>query len=66
MNSDLRRLVHDRLISEGLVSKNWSSLVLAACDGREALDGALQNIKADTPPTEKGAATVSSGAYLTR
>lgn len=44
MNSDLRRLVHDRLVSEDLFSTNWSGLVLAACDGRDTLDCVLQNI----------------------
>ena len=37
MNSDLRRLVHDRLSSEGVLPKNWSTLVLAACDGKQEL-----------------------------
>ncbi|MCG3775482.1 MAG: hypothetical protein JW395_2322 [Nitrospira sp.] len=65
MNSDLRRLVHDRLISEGLISKNWSALVLAACDGRDALDGVLQNVKTTAKADEKATATTHAGAYLT-
>ena len=65
MNTDLRRLVHDRLVSEVLVSKNWTSLVLAACDGRDALDGALQNTKAAKPAAEKIAISAGTGAYLT-
>jgi len=65
MNSDLRRLVHDRLISEDLVAKNWSGLVLAACDGRDALDGILQNAKATAKAAEKATATTHAGAYLT-
>ena len=65
MNSDLRRLVHDRLVSEDLVHKNWSGLVLAACDGHDALDGILLNTKVATPVTEKPSATKGTGAYLT-
>jgi len=65
MNTDLRRLVHDRLSSEGLLQKNWSSLVLAACDGRAALDGVLQNTKPGPTSTEKAATTTGAGAYLT-
>ena len=65
MNSDLRRLVHDRLVSEDLVHKNWSSLVLAACDGRDALDGILQNTKTTAKDDEKATATTHAGAYLT-
>ena len=65
MNSDLRRRVHDRLISEGLISKNWSSLVPAACDGRDALDGVLQNAKTTAKADEKATATTHAGAYLT-
>ena len=65
MNSDLRRLVHDRLSAEDLLQKNWSSLVLAACDGDDALAGVLNNGKAATPVTEKPSATKGIGAYLT-
>ena len=65
MNSDLRRLVHDRLISEDLVAKNWSGLVLAACDGRDALDGILQNAKTTAKADEKTKATTHAGAHLT-
>lgn len=65
MNSDLRRLVHDRLVSEDLVHKNWSSLVLAACDGRDTLDGVLQNAKTTAKADEKATATTHAGAYLT-
>ena len=65
MNSDLRRLVHDRLISEDLVAKNWSGLVLAACDGRDALDGILQNANTTAKADEKTTATTHAGAYLT-
>lgn len=65
MNTDLRLLVYDRLVSEDLVSKNWSSLVLAACDGRDALDGILQNSKTTTKADEKATATTHAGAFLT-
>ncbi len=65
MNSDLRRLVHDRLVSEDLVQKNWSNLVLAACDGEDALAGVLSNTKAAPPDTEKSTVTKGTGAYLT-
>jgi len=65
VNTDLRCLVHDRLVSEDLVSKNWSSLVLAACDGEDALAGLLSNSKAATPVTEEAPATKGTGAYLT-
>ena len=49
MNEDLKRLVHERLESEGLLTKNWSSLVLSACDGPEALEW-----PEDGPPPELG------------
>jgi len=65
MNNDLRLLVHDRLSAEDLLTKNWSSLVLAACDGRDALDGILQNAKATAKSDEKATATTHAGAYLT-
>lgn len=65
MNSDLRSLVHARLVSEDLLQKNWSGLVLAACDGEDALAGVLSNSKAATTVTEKTTATKGTGAYLT-
>src|SRR5438552_5778301 len=64
MNDNLRRVVHDRLTAEGLLHKNWSSLVLAACDGREALEGLLKNVKVAAPTQATSAATRLAGAYL--
>jgi ABC-type Mn2+/Zn2+ transport system ATPase subunit len=65
VNDDLKRLVHDRLSSEGLLQKNWCGLVLAACDGRDAVESVLRN--ATTAPTvaTPGAAKRHAGAYLT-
>ena len=65
MNTDLRQLIHDSLKSQELLQKNWSSLVLAACDGRDALDGVLQNAKTTAKADEKATATTHAGAYLT-
>jgi len=65
MNNDLRSLVRGRLESEGLLPRNWSSLVLAACDGRDALDGVLQNAKTTAKAAERATATTHAGAYLT-
>lgn len=65
MNTDLRQLIHDSLKSDDLLQKNWSSLVLAACDGRDALDGVLQNAKTTAKADEKATATTHAGAYLT-
>ena len=38
MNKDLIDLVKARLKADGHSQKNWASLVLAACDGRDALE----------------------------
>lgn len=65
MNSDLRDLVRTRLEIEELLTKNWSALVLAACDGRDALDSVLQNAKTTAKADEKPSATKGTGAYLT-
>src|SRR5436190_584057 len=65
MNNDLRRLVHDRLSSEGMLQKNWSSLVLAACDGRDAVENLLLNAKATAKPAAQAGPKKSAGAYLT-
>ncbi|MFA5910375.1 MAG: AAA family ATPase [Vicinamibacterales bacterium] len=65
MNPDLRQLIHDALKSGDSLTKPWSSLVLAACDGRDALDSVLQNTKTTTKADEKATATTHAGAYLT-
>jgi energy-coupling factor transporter ATP-binding protein EcfA2 len=65
MNEDLRRLVHDRLSSEGLLEKNWSGLVLAACESREAIDNLLDNAKTATTSAAPSAPPTHTGAYLT-
>jgi recombinational DNA repair ATPase RecF len=65
MNDDLTRLVHDRLSSEGLLQKNWSSLVLAACDGRDAVENLLLNVKTGAKPSAQASTKKSAGAYLT-
>ncbi len=65
MNDDLKRLVHARLSSEGSLQKTWSSLVLAACDGRDAVDALLQNAKAAAVEEAKTPVAKHMGAYLT-
>lgn len=64
MNDDLRRLVHDRLSAQGLLQKNWSSLVFAACDGRDAVESLLLNAKAMAKPSAPAGAKKHVGAYL--
>ena len=61
MNTDLRLLIHDTLESADLLQKNWSGLVLAACDGEDALAGVLSNSKAAAPVKNKPSATKGTG-----
>lgn len=65
MNDDLRRLVHDRLSVQGVLQKDWSSLVLAACDGRDAVESFLLNVKTAAKPSVPAGAKKQPGAYLT-
>jgi recombinational DNA repair ATPase RecF len=65
VNDDLKRLVHDRLSSEGLLQKNWSGLVLAACDGRDAVENLLLNAKTASKISPPAATKKNAGAYLT-
>ena len=65
MNDDLRRLVHDRLSVQGLLQKDWSSLVLAACDGRDAVESFLVNAQTAAKPSAPAGAKKQAGAYLT-
>jgi predicted ATPase len=65
MNEDLRQLVEKKLNSEGLNQKNWSSLVLAACGGRDELEGLLAgNAKAPPEPSHDAKVKKHAGAYL--
>ncbi len=65
MNEGLRRLVQDRLNSDGLVQNDCRDLVLAACDGRDAVEslllGGQKEEKASAPVGRKKRV----GAHLT-
>jgi hypothetical protein len=63
MNADLRRVVEDRLKSEGLRQRDWANAVLAACDGRDRLERYLRD--ATVVQEHPGASTSPShpGAY---
>lgn len=65
MNADLKHLVQDRLATEGLLQKNWAGLVLAACDGADALAAVLDNAKAGAKVAGTAQAATHAGAYLT-
>lgn len=65
MNDDLRQLVHDRLRSDGLLPKKWSALVLAACDGREAVESLLLHGETAASTTAPAKRRAHAGAYLT-
>src|SRR5689334_12613687 len=65
MNADLRAVVEDRLKSEGVRQRDWANAVLAACDGRDALERYLRD--ATVAPQDSGGASTTSihlGAYL--
>ncbi len=64
MNDDLRRLVDDRLTSEGVLQKNWSGLVLAACDGHDAVETLLLSGKAAAKASAAPAPKKRLGAFL--
>ncbi|MEX2283969.1 MAG: AAA family ATPase [Gemmatimonadota bacterium] len=64
MNDDFRRVVHDKLKADGQLQTDWSKLVLAACDGTDALDAVLNDeIASDT--IEPDVPHVPTSAYLT-
>jgi predicted ATPase len=65
MNEDLRQLVEKKLNSEGLGQKNWSSLALAVCGGRDELERLLAgNAKAAPEPPHQAKVKKHAGAYL--
>src|SRR5687767_14895149 len=65
MNDDLRRVVHDKLNAGGQLHTDWSPLVLAACDGQDALEALLLNGESTTEPIETDAPIARTSAYLT-
>jgi predicted ATPase len=64
MNDDLRHLVHHKLSAEGLLEEDWSSLVLAACDGPDAVASLLLDAKAAAKPAAPAEQKQHAGAYL--
>jgi recombinational DNA repair ATPase RecF/cation transport regulator ChaB len=63
MNDDLRRVIYDRLQAGGALREEWSNLVLAACDGRGAIDHVLQN-GAAVEPAASAQQKETTAAYL--
>src|SRR5688572_11347417 len=65
VNDDLRRLIRERLISDGSMQKNWAGVVLAACDGADALDEFLNTGATPKKSADSGPPAKRLGAYLT-
>ena len=65
MNDELRDLVARRLESEGCLKQNWGRVVLAAYEGRAALEGFLNDGKSE--PTSLGVIKRNKhpGVYVT-
>jgi predicted ATPase len=62
MGDGLQTLIKERLKAEGLLSKSWAMLVLAACDGRDAFDQSLANPQESEKVVSKSKSTPA--AYL--
>jgi recombinational DNA repair ATPase RecF len=65
VNDDLRQLVASRLKSEGCLQKDVGCVVLAACDGRDALETFLSDAKSASTFAATVQAKKYAGAYLT-
>src|SRR4026209_2017322 len=65
VNEDLRQLVNDKLRSDGLQQENWSNLVVAACDGHEAIENLRLSGKTTAKPSARADVTNHAAAYLT-
>src|SRR5262245_2130960 len=64
MNTELRQLIENRLESAGFTDESWAGVVLAACDGRDALEAFLREGEvAEKLAGER--ATHAADAYLT-
>lgn len=69
MESAFERLVMDRLIADGHQNAEWAWLVLAACDGSEALSAVVTGAAPpkrvpEASPAARGTAVEPPGAYL--
>jgi recombinational DNA repair ATPase RecF len=65
VNDNLKRLVHERLSADGMQDEEWTSLVLAACDGRETLEGLLQSTTIPDEAPQAATTTLQAGAFVT-
>ena len=65
MNDELRQLIQDKLSSEGFLEENWSSLVMAACDGQEAVETLLLEAETETKTSPQAATMNKTAAYIT-
>ena len=67
MDDALKRIVYGKLQDDGVLSEDWSTLVIGACEGPEELASALGGDASagdvKTPPAEEEGEPV--GAYLT-
>jgi recombinational DNA repair ATPase RecF len=65
MNAELRQLIENRLESDGFTDESWAGVVLAACDGRDALEAFLREGEVASGEMAGEAATRAADAYLT-
>jgi len=65
VNDELRQLIQDKLSSEGFLEENWSSLVMAACDGQEAVETLLLEAETETKTSPQAATMNKTAAYIT-
>jgi hypothetical protein len=64
VNDDLRTLIHGKLTSEGLSQKNWSRPLIAAWDGRDALESLLKGEQAPESAVDAVEPKKHAGAFL--
>jgi ABC-type Mn2+/Zn2+ transport system ATPase subunit len=64
VNDDLRQLVQDKLRADGLLEENWSSLVVAACDGHEAVESLLLSGKTVARASAQAGTINHAAAYI--
>jgi DNA repair exonuclease SbcCD ATPase subunit len=64
MNENLKRVIEEKLSDGDVRLKPWARLVVAACDGDEALDAVIAGVKPAGGPTDARSSKSISGAFL--
>lgn len=65
MNENLKQLIEQKIDADGVRQKQWAKIVLAACDGEDAVKAHLASSEPVSGAAKAVSRRTSSGAFLT-